>query len=407
MLSRFFTDENPNQALRLRRFMLGQSYYAIWMVVVAVMNFRGILDISTPMFVAMMMGAVISNLVFYTLMRSGANLRFRDPSMTLAQLLVGITWGMALLSIAHEVRDLMLIAYISPVIFGMFRLDQKGFTRLGLYALGGFLLVSGVDWTFYPEQVDATREILRLTVVASMLSWLSYFGLHVAKLKWRLRRQARELERMVTEATELAERDDLTKAYNRRFIMDSLAREKIRADRTEIPFSVCIFDLDNFKLINDRFGHLTGDRVLRAFSERARGELRGLDVMGRNGEGTRFGRYGGEEFIVLLPSTSLLGARNCAERVRHITSNVAFEDLLHVTVSVGVTEYRLGEEVEDTLRRADQALYNAKSAGRNCVEVAGELGSTHLPSDFGQQVVVGLFGKQGKTTGPRPAADPD
>jgi len=392
----FTPDENPKQVLRLRRFLMGLSYYGIWLAIIGVMTIQGSMQVSPGFLSIAITGAVISNLVFFALLRSGMNLQLEDPSMTFSQLVVGLGWAMLLLVMTYEVRDLLLLAYISPIFFGMFKLDQKGFIKLGIFAWVGYLAVTGLDYTMHPAQVDTAYQLLRLFVVAAMLFSTGYFSLHVAQLKGRLRQQTRELEVMVAEVTELAERDDLTKAYNRRFIMDSLEIEKTRANRSGVPFSVCILDLDNFKLINDRFGHLAGDRVLTAFAERARCELRGLDVMGRAEKGAWFGRYGGEEFIILFPNTSLLGARNCAERIRHITANTAFEEVLRVTVSGGVTEYRLGEDVEETLRRSDQAMYDAKNSGRNQIECAGELGSTHVPSDFGSQVVVGLFGK-GKT----------
>jgi diguanylate cyclase (GGDEF)-like protein len=393
MKSWFIPDDDPRQTLRLRRFFMGTSFYGIWLSIVGLMIYQDVLSVSAPLLAVEICGAIISNMIFYTLLRSGMNKQLADPSMTFAQLTVGIAWAMVLLISAHEVRDLMLIAYISPVLFGMFKLDQKGFTRLAIVAMTGFLLVTGLDFLLRPEVFDPTLALLRVVVVTLMLCWSSYFGLHVSRLKGRLRQQSRDLKKMVAEVTELSERDDLTKAYNRRFIMDSLGSEKSRSDRTGVPFSICILDLDHFKLINDRFGHLAGDRVLTAFAERARSEIRNLDLMGRKDNGTWFGRYGGEEFIVLLPNTSLLGARNCAERIRHVTASTAFEDVLHVTVSGGVTQYRIGEDVEDTLRRADQALYNAKHGGRNRVDSAGDLGSTHVPSDFGSQVVIGLFGK--------------
>ena len=389
----FKPDEDPKQVLRLRRFLMGVSYYGIWLAIIGLMTLQGSMHLTAPFLSVALTGAVISNLVFFTLVRSGMNLQLRDPSMTFSQLVVGLSWAMVLLVMTYEVRDLLLLAYISPVFFGMFKLDQKGFIHLGIFAWVGYLAVTGLDYWMQPGQVDTAYQLLRLFVVAAMLFWTGYFSLHVARLKGRLRQQTRELEVMVAEVTELAERDDLTKAYNRRFIMDSLEMEKTRANRSGIPFSISILDLDNFKLINDRFGHLAGDRVLTAFAERARAELRGLDVMGRAENGAWFGRYGGEEFIILFPNTSLLGARNCVERIRHVTANTAFEEVLRVTVSGGVTEYRIGEDVEETLRRADQAMYDAKNGGRNQIECAGELGSTHVPSDFGSQVVVGLFGK--------------
>lgn len=389
----FQPENDPKQVLRLRRFLMGVTYYGIWLAIIGLINLQGSVHLSTPVLFFALTGAVISNLVFFTLLRTGMNLRLRDPSMTFSQLVVGLSWAMVVLTITYEVRDLLLLAYISPIFFGMFKLNQKGFILLGIFAWVGYLVVTGLDYWMHPGEVDSAYQMMRLFVVAVMLLWTGYFSLHVARLKGKLRKQTRELEVMVAEVTKLAERDDLTKAYNRRFIMDSLEVEKARANRSGIPFSICILDLDHFKLINDRFGHLAGDRVLTAFAERARSELRSLDVMGRAEKGAWFGRYGGEEFIVLFPNTSLLGARNCVERIRHITANTAFEEVLHVTVSGGVTEYRLGEDVEETLRRADQAMYDAKNGGRNQIECAGELGSTHVPSDFGSQVVVGLFGK--------------
>ena len=282
---------------------MGTSFYGIWLSIIGLMLYQDVLSISAPLLLLEVCGAIISNLVFYTLLRSGMNLQLADPSMTFAQLTVGIGWAMVLLISAYEVRDLMLIAYISPVLFGMFKLDQKGFTRLAIVAMTGFLLVTCLDFLLRPESFDPTLSLLRVVVVTLMVGWSSYFGLHVSRLKGLLRKQSRDLKKMVAEVTVLAERDDLTKAYNRRFIMDSLASEKSRSDRTGVPFSVCILDLDHFKLINDRFGHLAGDRVLTAFAERARSEIRNLDLMGRKDSGTWFGRYGGEEFIVLLPNT--------------------------------------------------------------------------------------------------------
>ena len=144
-----------------------------------------------------------------------------------------------------------------------------------------------------------------------------------------------------------------------------MSEASARADRTGTPFSIAIFDLDHFKDVNDQFGHLAGDRILTAFAERARAEVRRLDRLDHH-EGA-FGRYGGEEFIVILPHTSLPGALECAERIRKVTAEREFEDRFHITLSAGVAEYRIDEAIETTLRRADEALYAAKQAGRNRV----------------------------------------
>jgi diguanylate cyclase (GGDEF)-like protein len=181
--------------------------------------------------------------------------------------------------------------------------------------------------------------------------------------------------------------------------MEALTHERARAERNNEPFSLCILDLDRFKTINDRYGHLAGDRVLMAFSERIRGTLRGMDLVDTLDRSRSFGRYGGEEFIVLLPGTPLAGALRCAERMRKVTEEEAFDEVFRVTVSAGVAEYRRGESIENTLRRADAALYEAKGRGRNLVVAedhgAKEVYEMAVGDTTMTNIVVGPFGRQG------------
>jgi PleD family two-component response regulator len=164
-----------------------------------------------------------------------------------------------------------------------------------------------------------------------------------------------------------------------------VGREKARADRSGEVLCVCLLDIDHFKSMNDRYGHLAGDRILAAFARRVRGALRTMDTVNSanlpvaSGEEPRdlvppgrsaFGRVGGEEFIVLLPETSLRGALRCAERVRIAVVRRPFDGLHQVTVSIGIAEYRPGETVSSLIGRADEALYGAKHAGRNRVHCA-------------------------------------
>ncbi|GAB4232573.1 MAG: hypothetical protein OHK0028_08040 [Deltaproteobacteria bacterium] len=155
--------------------------------------------------------------------------------------------------------------------------------------------------------------------------------------------------------------DLLTGLYNRRHFMALAAREVERSIRNRIPFSVLLADVDRFKQYNDAFGHLEGDKVLAALGKEIRKNFRTMD--------TGF-RYGGEEFLVLLPETSSAGAMVPAERLRIRFSEVAFrphpdEEPRNVTLSIGVAEFRRGISVEDLVRAADRAMYAAKNAGRN------------------------------------------
>ena len=366
---------DPKQRLRIRRFGLALAYYAIWITLGLLAHTAGMLRLDFIGMFACLGGVVASNLAFYMLFRSGLNHRFLDPGMTLQQLLVGLVWALVLLYATVPVsRGLMLTALIIPLLFGMFQLEKRGYILLGSLALGGYAGLAAAT-VGMPGAPALGVELMRIAVLASTILWTSLFSLHARRLRQCLQKQNRTLKTMLAEISELAERDELTKAYNRRYIMESLQEEKKRADRTGIPFSICIFDLDHFKEINDRYGHITGDRVLVDFVEHSRAELRYFDSLDRREDDPRFARYGGEEFILLLPHTSLPGARHCAERIRGITANARFASRCHITVSVGVAEFRIGESIESTLRRADGALYLSKQLGRNRVEISDEFSS--------------------------------
>ncbi|MEF9672587.1 GGDEF domain-containing protein [Pseudomonas sp. PCH446] len=173
----------------------------------------------------------------------------------------------------------------------------------------------------------------------------------------------RELQRTNQELGHLAATDPLTGADNRRRFMERVDAEIDRAKRSGVPFSVLALDLDNFKSINDRFGHQVGDDILKRFVQECLESIRPYDGVAR---------VGGEEFMILLPQTSLEGAQVIAERLRSSIATTSFnisqQRLTRVTVSIGVSQSgRDGDSIEEILRVADQRLYDAKHQGRNCV----------------------------------------
>jgi diguanylate cyclase (GGDEF)-like protein len=180
----------------------------------------------------------------------------------------------------------------------------------------------------------------------------------LAALLKRLTAQHTELERLATT-------DSLTGLGNRRFLFERLGQEVYRARRYHTPLSLLLFDIDHFKRINDGWGHAVGDHVLREIARETHQSLRKADTAGR---------YGGEEFIVLLPETDLAEAVALAHRLnREISRKVIKPERgspILVTVSVGVATLAPAESGEELVQRADQALYRAKQAGRDRVEAA-------------------------------------
>ncbi len=179
-----------------------------------------------------------------------------------------------------------------------------------------------------------------------------------------LRREVAERQRAEAQLRELASRDPLTEAMNRRLFFELAERELARAERAAEPLSLAMIDADHFKRVNDEHGHLMGDQVLRTLVELCRQSLRGTDLLAR---------YGGEEFVVLLPVTELADAERVMERVRAQISNASMsggrdgKDKVRFTVSIGVVSRAPGESLHSLLRRSDEALYEAKARGRNRV----------------------------------------
>ena len=171
------------------------------------------------------------------------------------------------------------------------------------------------------------------------------------------------LEQLVDARTQelqvLASTDELTGILNRRRILAVAAEECQRLARYPETLCFAMFDIDHFKLINDLFGHSVGDQALRQVAVTARSQLRLQD---------RMGRYGGEEFLIVFPETSLEGAARVTERVRAAIETLGIDEgslRATLTISAGVAEVARGETLDDVLRRVDSAMYLAKSAGRN------------------------------------------
>ena len=187
----------------------------------------------------------------------------------------------------------------------------------------------------------------------------------VARIEALLRTSSliRQLETQADMLNKLAAFDELTSLYNRRALFHALETELTRTKRYQHSLSVLMIDVDHFKLINDRLGHAAGDAVLRELAQRFRDCLRVMDAVGR---------YGGEEFCVVLPETNLLGAIRAGERVRSVVGDQPFEIMgapLQVTVSIGVSAYTPvpADAAPDLLAQADSALLEAKRTGRNRV----------------------------------------
>jgi diguanylate cyclase len=302
---------------------------------------------------------------FIALSEAGINDRFSDHYFVLQQSIVSVVIMLAFAWLAPEVGVLFLSTLFVVFSFSALRSTPQQTAiawtvmALGLAAL--FLL------TDKPVSVPHQTYLERFTTMlafALTIGRCMFLGIFASSLRESLYKRGVQLKEAYKRIEELAELDELTGAFNRRCIMRMLDDEIARAHRARTPFSVALIDLDWFKRINDAYGHPTGDEVLRTFAITVFANIRNID---------RFGRYGGEEFLLILPDTPRDAAARILDRQREIIAELdwsAFSPGMQVTISAGVATLAPEEAADALLARADGALYKAKAQGRNRIATA-------------------------------------
>ena len=297
--------------------------------------------------------------LFLAVFKARWNERFSNPYLTVPQVVASAALQLLVAWRAPEVA--LLLVMILFIVFAFAALEMR--TRVLVAMWAGCSIAVGVVLSSIgaPPAIPAATPgqlLLSCLWIALVIGRCAFVGVYGARVRQQLGTRNRELADARDRLHDLATRDALTGALNRGAIVELLEQLLARGAR---PAAVLI-DLDHFKHINDRHGHLAGDQVLRRFVVLAAQSLRGHD---------RLGRYGGEEFLLVLTDVSdPAAACTVAERVRETLAGADCSDIapgLAITASLGVACARGGESAEDMLRRADLALYDAKHAGRNAV----------------------------------------
>lgn len=324
--------------------------------------------------------ALVINITFLVAIRAGYTRRFQDPSVMVWQVAVAGMLALVIAYFSNQATVIALALFFSSFFFGVFSFSLRQYLALTAVATVGYGLMLLLKYEVALNGSTAYRlELLDYMILVIVLLWMSLLGSYIAALRGSLASKKDALAAALARLKELASRDELTGLYNRRHLMEALAQQQERTLRHQEPFSLCIIDIDKFKHINDTHGHGVGDEALRGFADRIRAQLRCMDVIGRDdsdgapGDST-FGRYGGEEFLLLLPYAEAAGALACIQRLRDAVDGQPFQTsagALSITFSAGVAHHLDGESITGLLSRADEALYLAKSGGRNRIQVAG------------------------------------
>ena len=361
---------NAIQRLLLKRFALAAGTYALALLLLWLAFFTGHYDAPLASVVIGSVLVVITQVALFGYFYSGRNLRLADPSLTEAQVLLGLAWQTWLIAHLDDARGAFLVCYVLILLFGLFHLSRLSFIRCALLVFFSFSAIT--LWDGYHFQLaDPALAILQVCLLFIVLVWLVFYARYVQASRQRMRQrrfalQAHQdtLRGMMRQLEDLVATDELTGLFNRRHFL-RLATRELNAMDADVVHGLALIDLDHFKRINDVHGHAAGDQVLQAFAAVASACLREGDVLAR---------YGGEEFVVLLPDCNAERLTSCCERLR-----IAFTDVeligisvSHLSLSAGMTLLELGDDLDDALHRADQALYRAKRDGRNRCAAAWE-----------------------------------
>lgn len=353
---------DPRQRIRLKQCA---TAFGLMLASALVLNYYAWIGL-VPLVPALWwtLAAVLGFAGFFAFVHSGRNLAFEDPSLTAPQMLLGFIFAVTAYAMAGRGRGAVFPILMVVLMFGMYSLPPEVVRRAGLMAVAMFGTTMGLMAWLDPAVYDPAVELGHFIMIAIMLPAVSMLAGQLSRLREKLRRQKAELTDALTRIQELATRDDLTGLANRRHMQQLVELERARGMRSGHAFCLAVIDLDHFKRINDAHGHPVGDRVLRAFAREALATIRGSDVLGR---------WGGEEFLLMLPNTRAALAKLGLERLR-LRAEALKVDIdggrVSFTLSAGLVEHLAGEAVADTIARADRALYLAKQQGRNCVVVA-------------------------------------
>lgn len=358
-LGAFVLGPDPRQRAALQRCLLASFVCVIWLGVEIDAHHRG--RLSTVALQNLLLFNGVGLLGFWVALRSGWSLRFKDYALSQPQMVFAVLSMAGAYAMVPYTRAAALQVMCLVLVFGMFRLSPREIRRMGLASasilLGAVLAlqVSG-RLSVHDDLLPALTTCCVLVGMSVVLGRFSLLREQLAEQKLALRQTLREVE-------ELAQRDSLTGLFNRRHMQELVEREWLRHARSGTPMTIAMIDLDHFKHVNDTHGHGVGDEVLAAAAQVLQEQVRRTDVIGR---------WGGEEFLLILPDTPLENALPVLERARVALGTAAVSQAvpgLRVTFSAGLACKQGEGGVSVMLDGADKALYAAKGSGRDCCRV--------------------------------------
>lgn len=356
-----------HQRVRLRRLGLSCISYALQIVLAVVIALLGAVKPVVVAEYAIAQCVIVA--CFYVAFRTGANLRSREPNLTLAQVLAPALPGLFLLYAldSAESQAALVLTTVVPLLYGTLDLGMGSFIVAVTVYTVGYLVVVFSHGLLHASEGPFFHNWILMASLAIVMPQIVLLSALINRLRRTLRERNDDVREAMGRISAMAVRDHLTGLYNRRWLMDMLDRERTRCQRGPYVFCVAVIDVDHFKQINDTHGHAVGDAVLQRLARSMADGVREIDS---------FGRFGGEEFLWIVPDTDLEQAMEAAERLRRQVAELVFhgEDgaEFSITLSMGIAQNDSNRRLPNhtLLRLADGALYDAKEGGRDRVVAA-------------------------------------
>ena len=345
------------QAQRLQQVRIAAAAYAIAIPLLFLAYLVKLIG-GVPAMIAIGM-MLLANATYFLLFKTGANLRFADPSLTQAQTVVGIMFVMFVAySFSHD-RGLVLIWCFVVLLFGVFRFKTREFLLNTMLILAGYALVINLLMVYKPDTVSVHLEWFQWMTLALVLPAFALIGGRISALRAKLADNNAELTNALSTIQVLANHDTLTGLPNRAMFNNNLQGAIARAGRAGTMLAVFFIDLDNFKQVNDTQGHPFGDSVLRESVRRFSSLVR---------DGDTLARFGGDEFVLLVENLKdTLSIQTIAQKLLSVLeprATINGNDV-NLSASIGVCVYPVdGKDGATLLANADIAMYQAKVSGR-------------------------------------------
>lgn len=357
------------QSKRLNRAVIGFGIFCVgWLLVILSTIFNISHIKSSTVFVGVTISFITQVILLYILI-TGKNLKYSDPNLTTLQLLNAIFWVSLAMILMPQIKGIIVYFSFVCLLYTVFHTTKLTLLLLPIISIIGFALADYSYFLQFPDDFNLHYELAEFAVFSLSTVWISIIAKFSLTLRNKLKQQRQEILINNQLLAIQNEQDPLTGLKNRRFFDEKFTIEYKRASRNNSSLSLIMMDLDNFKVINDTYGHDAGDECLKFIANLLAEEI--------NRTGDILARYGGEEFIILLPNTASAQAFQLATQLKDKIKDCTFnyhnsgEIALELTASFGVSGYNENDIItqDELLISADKALYKAKDLGRNQVQL--------------------------------------